>query len=63
MSSHVLSASMCTDTIPAIDPELTPAEDKQLDRMVEADIEFWKEERNGTTDDPSIRTFTQMPLL
>lgn len=36
---------MCTDTIQAIDP-LTPEEQHQLDKMVDTDLEFWKEE-NG----------------
>lgn len=38
---------MCTDTIQATDPKLTPAEEKQLDAIVENDLEFHREKKDG----------------
>lgn len=43
------SANLFTDTIQAIDPELTENEQKKLDKMVDTDLEFWKEE-NGRSE-------------
>lgn len=42
---------MCTDTIRATDPKLTPAEEKQLDEEVDTDLGFWKESRNGRSEE------------
>ncbi len=34
-----------------MDPEeLTPDEEKQIDAAIDADIEFWKETRNGRSE-------------
>ncbi len=38
---------MSTVTILATDPKLTPDEEKQLDAMVETDLEFWREQKDG----------------
>lgn len=46
-SSAARSANTFTDTTRVIDPKLTPAEQRQLDQAIEADIEFSRESANA----------------
>lgn len=41
-----LFANMSIGPIQATDP-LTPDEEKMLDALIENDLEFWKEQKNG----------------
>lgn len=44
-------ADTSTARIHRTDPKLTDKEQIDLDRMVEADIEFWKEQKDGRSEE------------
>ncbi len=52
-SMDALSANISTEPTP-VTRKLTPAEQKQLDQAIEADLEFWKEQKEKKNHDKKI---------